>query len=245
MKKKELIIIIISALLIVIVIIIFLIISYNKEYIEFIINNKYIQSFSEINKISEKPCYKTKPILGILGEISHDYENVKVKNCKKIEYRGIVDNKYYTYFIISRPLTKTVKESFSSQEEFFSTADTIVNKLDISNKIKDMYISGIPDYSLKGNEFGETTGNISNITIYVKQNLKNSINQELFNKYMLVNEYVHEEDYVEVHIKYEDGYMIEFNGLWLMLYKNNKLILDNNKNYDIETYDKFIQLLYK
>lgn len=208
------------------------------------INYKFKNQFSNITKVSQKACYKRTGCFLGLGNLSHDYCYKKVNFCKKIEYRGIKNGNYYTYFVIDRGIKKIILEDFSSQERYFPIANKIIEELGLSSEIKDMYVSGVPDYSEKGNEF-KVDGNIAQIVIYLDQKLKDIINEDTFNKYILINNYLNEKKSgVMVYIQYEDNYKIEFGYPWLELYKDDMLILDSNGRYEINNYDEFMQKLH-
>lgn len=240
--NKTIKIIIVSLLLIILVIVVSII--YNVLNNRSIINNAQ-NNFQKVTKVSEKPCYVV--YTNGLGLGTTKYK--KIKNCKKIEYRGIKEGNYYTYFVIERGLKKQVLENFSSQEKYFPEVNKIIEDLELKEVVNDIYVSGLPNYSNKGSEFTkyknvENVGLTATIDIYVNQKLKEEVNEILFSKYMYLNNHYNKNSTIEINIHYTDNYKIQLGFYsWITLYKDGKIILDSNREYDITKYDELINRL--
>lgn len=209
---------------------------------------KLDNNFSKVKKISEKSCYHRNGCFLGLGNLSHDYCYRKAIGCKKIEYRAEKNGNYYTYFVIDRVIEKSILESFSSQEKYFPIVNKVITELGLSKKVKDIFISGVPDYSEKGNEFKLDYGNASSIIIYIDENFTDVINQDIFNKYMDIISYVDESDsYIyDFKVRYKDYALRIDYSLGLMLYKENDLILDeSDSTYEITNYNDLIDRLHR
>lgn len=209
---------------------------------------KLDNNFSKVKKISEKSCYHRNGCFLGLGNLSHDYCYMKAIGCKKIEYRAEKNGNYYTYFVIDRVIEKSILESFSSQEKYFPIVNKVITELGLSKKVKDIFISGVPDYSEKGNEFKLDDGNVSNIIIYIDENLTDVINKNIFNKYMDIINYVDENgSYIgNFNVRYNDYALGISDHFGLRLYKENDLIFDeSNGTYEITNYNDLIDRLHR